>query len=228
MKYAVVIFLLLSAACTKNKPAANKPTEDLLVTLEKQIKTSPSYENYIKYGVELGKRGHHLGSLEAYEKAAELNPKAPLAWNNICAELNALHRYAEAASNCEIAISSEPNFELAKNNLAYSQQKVAELTAKYSDNKRKLMKSKNPQELIDLGMGLYSLNDHTAAIEAWSKVSKEAKLFATAQNNIASSYIVLNQFPLAEKAISQALALEPNNQLFTNNKKWLERKSKGL
>ena len=163
-------------------------------------------------------------SLAAYQKAIQINPKAPLAWNNICAELNNRKKFAEAAYNCRKAIALEPNFVLAKNNLKYSQSQINKQKVDLIKRKESFLNNNKlkPTELIDIGLKFYSANELKTSIEIWSKISKESKLFALAQSNISASYILLKNYSQAEKAINLALSIEPKNKSFINNKKWLE------
>lgn len=215
--------LTLTTACTKKPaPVTEKPVS--IEELQEKVKVAPSYPNYVDLGVNLAKANRGIEALAAYNKAIEINPQAPLAWNNICAELNTQKRFAEAIPNCEKAISLEPNFVLAQNNLKFAKEQVELLTKEMKEKKKELLSKANvtAQEYIDVGMGLYSIKDYLSSIELWNKVKSNDPLYATAQNNLASSYIQMEKFNEAERAITKALKLEPNNQMFANNKKWLE------
>jgi Flp pilus assembly protein TadD len=82
-------------------------------------------------------------------------------------------------------------------------------------------------EIIDLGLDFYNINEFTTAADLWRKIKKNDptdagnNLFAKAQNNLATVYIILKDFTAAEKHIERALEVQPKNQLFLNNKKWL-------
>lgn len=224
-------------ACTKNADktadtAAPKPPVELDTPLEKwqeMIAKAPSYENFIGLGLAFDKANRTLEALEAYRKATEINPNAPVAFNNMCAAYNTLGKYIEALPLCEKAVALEPTFQLAKNNLLIAQGKVQELKPMLLTKKKEVLKTPGvgAQELINLGMDFYNVKEFESSAEVWSKVKKNDKLYATAQNNIASSYIQLKKFAEAEKAIQIALKLEPNNELFVGNKNWLERAKTG-
>jgi cytochrome c-type biogenesis protein CcmH/NrfG len=47
-----------------------------------------------------------------------------------------------------------------------------------------------------------------------------------AQNDIASIYIVQKKFDLAQKALDNALRIDPENQLYKNNLEWLRSEMK--
>lgn len=214
-----------SLSCTKKGPPQAAPGDSVEVLREK-IAKNPSYENHIALGLQLGAKGQSADAIELYKKATQINDKGPLAWNNLCAEMNAQKRFAEAIQNCERAIALEPNFEMARNNLKFANEQMSAGKVDLIKRKQELLAMPKPpaQDLINLGMEYFNSHDYQSSVEIWRKVKSGDPLYATAQNNMASSLILLSQFGLAEKAIKEALKLEPNNQLFANNKKWLEEK----
>lgn len=225
MKYFLLLSLVATLGCTARKSSKpNVNSENSLAKLEELIAVSPSYENYISLGLELSKVNRGTEAVAAYRKAIEINPQAPIAWNNMCAEFNNLQRYADAIANCKKAIELEPKFQLARNNLELANTRIVELKKVVSEKKKSLLANPSPasQELIDLGMDLFNISELNSSIEIWSKVGQNDPLYATAQNNIASSYILLKKFGSAETAIGKALKIDPSNVLFANNKKWLE------
>lgn len=216
----VIAFAVLSCEQKKQEPIE----VDELTRLEEALKKAPSFENHINYGLYLAKQGSSEKALQAYRKAAEINPNAPVAWNNICYELINQSKPVEAVESCKKALSIEPQFQLAQNNLQLAEQKIAEIRNKAEQARMALAKSPKPetQALIDTGMTFYSIKEFEKAIEVWKMVHYKDDKFAIAQNNIASSNILLGQLTQAEKALNLALRRDSKNPLFQNNKKWLE------
>lgn len=219
--------LILAVGCTK-KNSSSPVAEDPVKRLEDAIAKNPSYENYISLGLELANKGKADDALAAYRKATEINPKAPLAWNNICAELNGQGKFGEALPSCEKAVEMDGNFVLAKNNLEFARKKLMESREGLLKRKQALLAGdkKVSADLLNLGMDFFNMKDYESANDLWKAIRKDDALYASAQNNIASSLIVTNKFDAAERALGEALAREPNNQLFKNNKSWLEQKRK--
>ncbi len=139
-----------------------------------------------------------------------------------------MHRYGEALSNCEKATQADPNFLLAKNNLAFTKNKVAETKVALAKKKSDLMSNdkKTGEQILNLGMEFYNLKDFDSANGLWKLIKKNEATYPRAQNNLASVYIIRGQLDLADHAIKEALSREPDNQLFKNNKNWLEQKRK--
>jgi tetratricopeptide (TPR) repeat protein len=220
-------FLFISiyiSGCTKKEtspPAAEMTKIDQLLAIAKQ---NPSYDNYVFVGLEFEAQNKHLEAIENYKKALEINPNAPIAYNNICASFNNLARFADAAYNCEKSIALDPNLELAQNNLKVAKEGLVELkkTVKEKNKDWKSRKGLKSEDLIAIGLDYFNVRELDSAIEVWNRIKEGDPMYAMAQNNLASSYILQKKLGPAEKAINQALKLEPENGLFLNNKKWLE------
>lgn len=216
--------LFLTNACTKkNQPAAGT---DSLQQAEANLQTSPSFENHIALGLEYANRNMRDQALAMYVKAKDMNPKSPLAWNNICAELNVQGRHGEAVVNCQKAVELEPKFDLARNNLVWTENKIKESKVGILNRKKALLTKKDvtAAQLMAMGFEFYNIQDYTNAVEVWAAIKPGDTEYSKAQNNIATSYIVTDQLDKAEKHIGNALTLEPKNQLFINNKAWLQQK----
>jgi len=230
-----LIFVFLSGlimGCTKASMDAAKSPEakSAVEKLQELVKTQPSYSNYINLGLELARAGRNSEALQAYKRATEVNPSAPLAWNNMCVELNGQKKFAEAIEHCEKALALDPKFQLARNNLEFAKSKRAEqakeLTKKKADMESQ--KSVTSQQWMNLGMELYNAREFQDSISVWTKIPKKDPLYGLAKNNIASSYIILKDLKKAETALNEALKLDPNNRTFVNNRAWLEDEKKKL
>ncbi len=229
MRILLVLAFLLLNSCNqkKNSPKVTEPV-DPTVKLEEALKKTPSFENHLNLGLALAKSGQGKKALEMYKKAAKINPNAPVAWNNICFESARLGQHLEAIKACNKALALEPSYELAKNNLKYAKDQLKDYKKKLAQEKQNLRKgAKLPsQKIIDLGMNFYDIKDFVSAIEIWGAINPSDKLFAVAQNNIASSSILLGSLRDAELALENALRIDPQNKLYNNNLKWLEDEKK--
>jgi Flp pilus assembly protein TadD len=63
--------------------------------------------------------------IRSSERALQVRPTYAEAYNNICAALNALGKYASAADACEHAVALRPDYALARNNLAIAKAGMA-------------------------------------------------------------------------------------------------------
>ncbi len=95
------------------QPAPNPPT---------------TVADYVNLSLSLNQGGRYTESDAAARKALALDARSPEAWNNIAANAEALHRWDEAITAAQNAVALKPDFQLAKNNLAWAQaQKQGEL-----------------------------------------------------------------------------------------------------
>lgn len=96
---------------------------NLLSETGEQVVKSPATqtpESYLNLSLQLYQQNRFAESIEASRKALALRPGYAEAWNNIGASCNKLGHYDQAAAACERALSFKPDFDLAKNNLAYA------------------------------------------------------------------------------------------------------------
>ncbi|MCM2282726.1 MAG: tetratricopeptide repeat protein [Bdellovibrionaceae bacterium] len=217
---SVCCLSILAVGCTRGS-SPGVGSKDSLAQKEAEARRQPSFENLIDLGLLYSKANRSREALESYEKAKALKPEHPIPWNNICAEQNKMGRYLEAIVTCGRALELAPSMELAKNNL-----QAAKVGLKPMAQER-LTAVRNghvtdSQALIDAGMLLYHVERFDDALEIWSRVKRGDTHYANAQNNIASSYIRMRKFDLAEKFLKAALEIQPSNAHFLNNRNWLE------
>lgn len=79
----------------------------------------------INRSLALNQAGDYSGSLLAAREAIRLDPASAEAWNNVAADDEALGRWDQAIAAAQRAIALRPDFQLARNNLAWSQQQKA-------------------------------------------------------------------------------------------------------
>jgi tetratricopeptide (TPR) repeat protein len=76
--------------------------------------------DYLNQSVVLNRGGDYAASLTAARHAVALDPKLAEGWNNIAAADASLHRWDDAMAAAQKAIALKPDFQLAKNNLAWA------------------------------------------------------------------------------------------------------------
>ena len=92
-----------------------------ITALEIDALEIPSADKYISLSLAYYKNGMFIEAIEACNKALEINPKLPVAYNNICSSLNQLKKWGKAEAACQKAIELYPDYQLAKNNLLWAQ-----------------------------------------------------------------------------------------------------------
>ena len=88
----------------------------------KTIAAAPAsaLDDAINESLRLDQEGKYDESIAAARRALKLDPNSALAWNNIAAADEALHRWDDAIAAAQKAVALQPDFQLAKNNLAWS------------------------------------------------------------------------------------------------------------
>lgn len=193
---------------------------------------NPTFENLTAAGLALSDAKKTELAIQYFEKAQALAPKNSVALNNLCAENNILGHYEKSIGYCHEAIAISPDFQLAKNNLKFAEEKkiaqlklIAELKSKADSAKGKVRAS----SLIDLGYEYYKVGNYSEAIAIWKKVSKsDPVLYVRTLNNLGSAYIVTKKFDMAKTTLEEAAGLEPQNQLVKNNLAWLKTESAAI
>lgn len=117
----LVIFLFNNAEQTSNSSERQSPTPNSeLETAKDKALTNPSFLTYLNLGLLYYKTGEYQNCINITIKALEY-PATPekqaIAYNNLCSAYNVLNMPEEAIKAGEKAISLQPDFELAKNNL---------------------------------------------------------------------------------------------------------------
>jgi tetratricopeptide (TPR) repeat protein len=81
---------------------------------------TPTPEAYLEKSLALYQAGDYAGCIEAAHKALDLRPGYAAAWNNIGAAYNSMRKWDEGIQAEQEAVRLDPNFQLAKNNLAWA------------------------------------------------------------------------------------------------------------
>lgn len=84
------------------------------------INAHPSEEGYLSLSLYFYNQGMYAKCIEAAESALKINPFSPNAYNTICSAYNNLKMWDKAIAACSQALRYQPDFQLAKNNLAFA------------------------------------------------------------------------------------------------------------
>ncbi len=84
-----------------------------------------SYDELINLSLELYNKGDYQGCIDACNVALVNNPNDAIAYNNICSAYNIMKRWDLAIVYGNLAVKYDPNYQLAKNNLAYAEKMLA-------------------------------------------------------------------------------------------------------
>lgn len=165
--------------------------------------------------------GDYQASKAAALEALKLDPQSAVAYNNIGAAYAGLQEWDQAIENERAALRINPEFQLAKNNLAlYIQMKNGAAAPR-------------PNATADDWLNA-SLRDYQAHLYEKSIADAKAALklkpdYAEAYNNIAAADEEMRKWDEAIVAAREAIRLKPDFQLAKNNLSWsLEQKRLGV
>ena len=129
---------------------------------------------------------------------------------------NLLKQYDKAIFACQKALQINPDFQLAKNNLAEA--------LKNNDNlhQAEVLAGAKPtaENYLNLSLIYYQQGQYEKCIEACKNALKLKPDFADAYCNICASYNQLKQWDKAEEACNKALKIDPNHKLAKGNLDW--------
>ncbi|SNS36109.1 Tetratricopeptide repeat-containing protein [Granulicella rosea] len=97
-----------------------RPMERELLLAAQQAPRAHAGE-LVDRSLSLNQAGRFEESIAAARAALEADPGSAVAWNNIAANYEAMHRWDEAIDAARRALALKPDFQLAKNNLAWSE-----------------------------------------------------------------------------------------------------------
>ena len=180
-----------------------------------------SYEDYINDSLAFYNAGEYQKSVEAAQGALQLQPDSAIAYNNICAAYNRLQQWDQAMTACGKALASDPNFELAKNNLGEA------LTARTAGMPSSQITPQQPAATPDAGdlwtaainesLTYYQAGDYQKSLEAAQKALEVKPDSALAYNNICAAHNALKQWDNAIAACERALVIDADFELAKNN-----------
>lgn len=208
---ALLAPLLMGCSDHPNFPRTRSEKEAALQAARNSTIQAPSAENYDAFGLAQSSLGLHDAAVSAYMRALELDPRLFAAHNHLCTELNVLGNWNAAMTHCEQATLLKPESTNARNGFRFARKMQA------------LNGITNAAGLINSGLELYNKGNWNEAVRIWLQISPESQHFAAAQSNLACAYILLKDFARARLAIDEALRLDPKNELYLNNRGWLER-----
>jgi tetratricopeptide (TPR) repeat protein len=216
---SMLIVTIGFSACT-SKPQDPKITA--LEQMQETVKKNPSFENLIQLGMIQMNMQDAPGALKTFINASKTGKPSAIAQNDICAAHMDMGHWSEAIEACEAALAIDPTLEIAKNNFTYVQSAFKKSSEVIAALEVKVQSSSNDSKLVlQLGFEHYNRGEYLKAIAVWKRIEKSNSLWSVAQNNIGSAAILAHEFSIAKAAIDEALAADPNNTLFRNNKNWL-------
>jgi tetratricopeptide (TPR) repeat protein len=120
--YLVVTHPLSAASATANSPSAAASS---VAALEEEVHRSQSVDAKINLSLAYINGGASNRAIPLLLSVVANDSKNVVAWNNLCVANTLQRSYDLAIRACQNAIAIAPNFQLARNNLAWAQSEQA-------------------------------------------------------------------------------------------------------
>lgn len=207
-----------TVGASEQQPSAASAPD--VATLEAAAKSNPTPANQINLSqayINANKPGRAVPVLQM---ALATDPKNEIAWNNLCVAHTLLQDYMPAMDACNHALQIDPNYQLAKNNLKWTQDEKQKTVEALAAEEQTAPTDRSSSFYLAEGLTLLHLGDYDQAIKAWQLSLQRDPNNSLAANNIGTAYMMKQQPAMAVTWFQKAIALDPTLQLAKNNLAW--------
>jgi tetratricopeptide (TPR) repeat protein len=190
--------------------------------LEAAAKADPSESNKLDLSLGYIQNGQSGRAVPLLETMTAANPKDAMAWNNLCVAHTLLQEYADGITTCNQAVSLKPDFQLAKNNLAWVSGERDKTVRAITQLEQTAPGKRDATFYLTEGMDYLHLANYQEATQAWSRMLEIDPKSATAANNIGLAKMMEKQPIVAIPWFQKAIMLDPTMQVAKNNLAWAE------
>jgi protein O-mannosyl-transferase len=198
--FAVLMYPIMRRLWKSVTPTANRPATSEAATPPDLLTTS----------FRLYQAKRYREAIAAANAFLTLNPNSADAYNNLGVSYAGLEQWDDAIRCLQQAVRLRPDYQLAKNNLAWVEQ---------SKLKQISMQS-TPEYLLNQSLKEIQAGRFEEGLTAANAALKLRPAFAEAYNNIAVADIGLHRYDEAIVAAQTALHLKPDFSLAKNNLEW--------
>jgi len=204
-------------ASEQQPPAASAPN---LATLEAAVRNNPTPTNRINLSQAYINANAPGRAVPVLQTLLASDPNNSIAWNNLCVAHTLLQEYMPAIDACNHALQIDPNYQLAKNNLKWTQQEKQKTVESLAAQEQTAPTDRNSSFYLAEGLTQLHLGDYDQAIKAWQIALQRDPSNALAANNIGTAYMMKQQPATAVTWFQKAIALDPSLQIAKNNLAW--------
>ena len=189
----------------------------------KTVKLSPTPKNYLNLSTIYYSNGLFEESVSAAKLALKLKPAYAEAYNIIGAACNNMKMWDEAIAALNKALSIDPGFQLAGNNLTVAKNGKASsgTAAPYVSPIKGAVKTAElnptPANYLNLSLAYYTHGLFEESVSAAKLALKLRPNYAVAYNNMGAACNNMKMWDEAIIALNKALSIDPGFQLARNN-----------
>jgi tetratricopeptide (TPR) repeat protein len=188
--------------------------------LEAALKADPSEANKINLSLGYIQTGQEGRAVRLLDGMTALDPKDAMAWNNLCVAHTLEQEFADGIAACNQAVSLKPDFQLAKNNLAWVSGERDKTVKAITQLEQTDPVKRDATFYLTEGLDYLHLGNYQEATQAWSRMLEVDPKSATAANNIGLAKMMEKQPDQAIPWFQKAIVLDPAMQLAKNNLVW--------
>jgi tetratricopeptide (TPR) repeat protein len=183
-----------------------------------QVTQSASAADALQLSFQQYKAGQYQDAVASSKAAIAANPESADAYNNLAVSYMALRLYDEAIQAAQDAIRVKPDYQLAKNNLAWIQREKAKATG----TPVQATPSGPTSTLLNQSVQHYQAGRFRECIDTATQAAKLNPKSAQAFNNVGICAGNLQLWDAALRNTQEAIRLDPNFQLAKNNLAWIQ------
>ncbi len=210
------------AASTQSPVAITKTVSDTdaLPGLEAEVRANPGSDTWLNLSLGYIHAGIPARAVPVLKQILASDPQNANAWNNLCVAHTMMRELQTGIDDCTHALSINPSFQLAKNNLKWAQDEKQNELNELAKMEQTPPNARNTDFYLAEGLHSFHIGSYNQAIQAWQRILAIDARNAGAKNNIGLALMMESHFGAAEQSFRAAIAIEPDNQLFKNNLAW--------
>jgi tetratricopeptide (TPR) repeat protein len=203
-----------------NNPAVAAPATNIAAQ-EALVRQSPTEINLINLSLAYINSGASVRAIPVLQAVVARDKNSAVAWNDLCVAQTLQGGYAEAIDACNQALTINPTFQLARNNLRWAsgeRQKTLAVIARADKSET----VHDADFYMAQGLNDIHVGDYDQSIVAWQHALQLSPKSALATNNIGTAYMMKKHPEIAIGWFEKAIVLDPSLQIAKNNLAWAQ------
>jgi tetratricopeptide (TPR) repeat protein len=202
-------------------PNPNATVDEIISAAQRDTRQNPGFDSYLHLGmVYCGFQRYPLAK-EAIEKALTYNAKSEVAYNDLAVISAGMGNLQDEVKYCEQALSINPDYQLAKNNLAWAKGELSKAAAPAGPP----VPVQNGggtdfASCLTMGLALFNNKEYERAIEVWKKALQYNPNSEVVYSNMGAAYGSMAKWNEEITCCEKALAINPDYTLARNNLAW--------
>ncbi len=218
-------YVLLHRPAGQTVQAKSPPVQAVapsVAALEALAKNDPSAANEINLSLAYINSGQPGKAVPLLDTLTTADPNNSVAWNNLCVAHTLLQEYPDGIAACNRALAAKPDFQLAKNNLAWVTGERDKTVTAITQMETTEPGKRDAAFYLSEGMDYLHLGNYAEAIHAWQRTLDLDPKNALAANDIGFARMMEKQPAAAIPWFERAIQLDPTMQLAKNNLAWAQ------